>query len=101
MQVQHSQDIDTLVADNEIRTIGKVPKQRTVHRFFQTRELPGILDDATEHRGRVRRGTSLPNQTAGLHATQRQLGYQVQTEAGSETAGPSVRSTLAQFAINV
>ena len=49
MQVQHSQDIDTFVADQEIHTIRKVPEQRAVHRLFLPRELPGILDDAMEY----------------------------------------------------
>lgn len=64
MQVQHSQDMDTLVTDNEIHTIGKMPKQRTVHRFFQTRELPGILDDAMEHM--IEFVEKLPSQTRPL-----------------------------------
>lgn len=49
MQVQHSQNIDAFVADQEIDAIGKMPKQRTMRRLFQTRKLPGILDDAMEH----------------------------------------------------
>ena len=63
--MQYSQDMDTLVADNEIHTtIGKVPKQRTVRRFFQTRELPGILDNAMEHV--VEFVEELPSQTRPL-----------------------------------
>lgn len=49
MQVQHSQDIDTFVADQEIHTIGEVAKQRTMHAVVHTRKLSGVLDDATEH----------------------------------------------------
>lgn len=49
MQVQHSQDINTFVADQEIDAIGKMPKQRTMRCLLQTRKLPGILDNAMEH----------------------------------------------------
>ncbi len=64
MQMQHCQNIDTFVADQEIHTIGKVPEQRPVHRFFQTRELPGILDDAMEHM--IEFVEELPSQTGPL-----------------------------------
>jgi|CXWL01.1.fsa_nt_gi hypothetical protein len=62
MQVQHSQDIDTFVADQEIHAIGKVPKQRAMHRRFLPGKLPGILDDAMEHV--IKFVEELPSQTA-------------------------------------